>query len=231
MMANRIYMHKDFNENANHTANVINNFVSDKTDGRITDIVKSQDFDNNRTYPILIDAISLRSQHHIWLNRFRTVSVSENANKDENGNLTMFLLGGHFLKVRKKDWNATAARIDYKNSSLSLMMIEPWGNDISTLEKRMKNYTLSAINKEMASCWQMKCDIAIPKARIETAVDLSDILKKVMHIDPLNLSIQWQILNLVYFFFFCSRWALPRFSPKMSTQMVDFWNRMKIQCK
>lgn len=59
------------------------------------------------------------------------------------------------------------------------MLITPNGINVRTLEKRMKNYTSSALNIEMSNCWPQKCMIIIPKIRIETELHLNDVLKKI----------------------------------------------------
>lgn len=150
-------------------------------------IVESQ-MNNNQSDYILMSATKVRSQFHPWVNRnrFRATPISDDEiyktrTYDPNafyGHIDLFYIHGDFPKAILKDLDAEAVRMDYKNSSLSIINVHPIDIDISTLETRMKNYTLKRIDEQMGWPWRVKTH-GIRKIKIQTELDLSEVLRKV----------------------------------------------------
>lgn len=227
MIANRIYMPQDSQdivlknfssyfeyvdfEEANDTAQAINSVVNETTNGKITDIVKPLDLYNGAD-SILINAITIKSRSEFetpW--KKTSVSVDED---NTNNTLKHAILTGGKLDIgmvftgrvpiaELKDLGARAARLDFRNSSFSMILVVPTNIEFSTLESRIKNYSLSRINDQMDNCKRRKCSIFIQKLKLVTELHLNDILKKVF-IFP-NHIIRIHLISVFHLF---SRWAL-----------------------
>lgn len=137
---------------------------------------------------IKMSASNVRSRFHPWVNRnwFRATPISDDEiyktrTYDPNAfyeHIDLFYIDEDFPQAILKDLNAEAVRMDYKNSSLSIINVHPIDIDISTLETRMKNYTLKRIDEQMGWPWRDNM-LGIRKIKIQTELDLSEVLKKV----------------------------------------------------
>lgn len=163
----------EFNR-ANDTAQQINRDVKEKTMDKITDIVTSQEFED-QTGVILINVVYLRSPHHPWLidgHPFK--ELTEEERKEKLGKY--LVLGGYFLRVRTNELEAV--RMDYENSNLSFVFVKALNIEFNTLEERMRNYTLKSLSDQM-STGKRRISVGIPYVKIETELHLNDDLKKV----------------------------------------------------
>lgn len=115
-----------------------------KKEGTFGRTIANSQEDNNQTDYTLMSAINMKSQFHRWLNRYRPVSVSVNEinesagkdNSEEFYGLGLIVFSDHFPYVILNDLGAHAVRMDYKNSSLSLVIIKPRGIDISNTNEK-----------------------------------------------------------------------------------------------
>lgn len=198
----------DFNK-PNDAAQTINQFVKKKTNEKITAIVKPEEFDT-QTGAILINAITLKSKWSCPYSIEDTTSIYFFFNNvpDKLGLAVTDYMNtiGSFPTFYSRELRAKALKMDYKNSSLSLIIIMPFRGDYDTLEARIRNYTLAKVIDQMGtegcSLEHGKLKVRIPKFKIETELNLNDALKKVCTKDN-DLELQTISINISCFFFIC----------------------------
>lgn len=169
---------------ANQTAQLINNFVTVKTKGKIQGFVNPKIF-NIDTRVFLVNAIYLKS---VWLEPFPRRSSkrfhNESFYKEKFYISETETVDIEFMSMKKNLWHAVvneldvaALRLDYANSNFSFIIILPnTRTGLSSLEAQLNNVNLSTIIDQMSFS---KCHIKIPKFKVESAFKMNDILKKV----------------------------------------------------
>lgn len=168
--------------NTFETAQIINQYVKEKTKEKIKEVAKPDNFDRyDRIF--LVNVIYLKSR---WVHPFL-----KNTDRRGSGKLKLDFFTNdtnsvrvEFMTVKEKFWfatlddlDATAVRLDYVNSSLSFVIILPRSRiGLSTLESQLNNYDLSQITGQMKF---LKGDVTIPKFKVQSDFSLSKIFKKV----------------------------------------------------
>lgn len=200
MIANKIYVQqeyqlkKDFQEvavrmfsadvesvnfrNVKETVQLINDFVAEKTKGKISEIVTPATFANGGTAVVLINAIYLKS---VWVQPFPKSDPKILANFYSSETEWVKV---EFMRNKQKFWiaivpelDAAALRLDYVNSNFSFIIILPDNRfELSRLETQFSHTNLSAIIDQMVLT---EIEIMIPKFKVESEFLLNDILKKV----------------------------------------------------
>lgn len=206
LIANRVYvqqgfqLNKDFQEVAvnkfhsgvesvnfsknNETAQLINNFVAEKTKGKIKEFVTKDIFDEY-TRAFLVNSVYLKS---MWLHpfpqrsskRFYNESFYKEKfylNETETVDIQFMSMTRSFWHAVVNELNVTALRLDYANSSFSFIIILPnTRTGLSALEAQLHNVVLSEIIDQMN---YSKCHIKIPKFKVESKFQMNEILQKV----------------------------------------------------
>lgn len=166
----------DFME-ANDTANTINQFVAKSTKGRIKEIVEPDMFDEySRIF--LVNVIYLKSA---WAQPFSRRDSSSGYFWTSETEAVLV----HTMSMYKDLWmanlddlNASALRLDYANSSLSFIILLPNSRtgELNAFESQLNDYDFTTIIDRMVFG---KCLVTIPKFKVETTLNLNEILKKV----------------------------------------------------
>lgn len=161
----------------NDTSETINSFVKNSTEGKITEIVTPKQFDGQYRV-ILINAIHFKSSfsRSFWKESERKMIFANSENVNDTVFPYAMRVRGFFPRVLLTDLGGVAVRLQYKESSLSLIIICPRRISFLELEQRIRDYTLFRVINEM---WICRCEVEIPRFTIETELDLTDILKNV----------------------------------------------------
>lgn len=167
--------------NENETAKIINQFVEQKTNYSINEAVVPEMF-NETTSAILVDAITLSDS--VWIHAFPPGSQSYYEGPFFINDTAAYKI--EYMMTRTRFWshrevpglNASALRMDYANSNLSLVIIKPHNRGgLAELEERLQSYNVSKVLDHMT---YRKCVVRVPKFKVETEICLNRILKNVM---------------------------------------------------
>lgn len=168
------------------TKEIINNFVAEKTNGKIDGFVKNLKF-GQETRVFLINSIYLKS---MWQKPFSERSskrvYNESFYKEKFYITETKTVDVEFMKMKDYFWHTTVdaldvatLRLDYANSNFSFIIILPNSRTgLSMLESQLHNVVLSEIIDQMSFS---ECHIKIPKFKVESKFRLNDILKQVYY--------------------------------------------------
>lgn len=160
-----------------NVANIINSFVSNKTNNKIQNLIKPDVIDSSTTL-ILINAMYFKGN---WLHKFHEDEIFHGdfyINKNETKSVTfMKNVQQSFQFVQMTEANAKAIELKFEDSNLSFIAILP--NDLDglpALEKTIRTKHLRRILKRMnATC----VELTLPKFIIEYKIDLQHVLNRV----------------------------------------------------
>ena len=139
----------------------INDWVEEKTKGKIKDILSDDEF-----LAALVNAIYFKAD---WVNPFEAESTYEMEFTDANGKKTEI----DFMN-QSEDFNY------YEDENLQMLEMAYKGDDISMyvfLPKEGKSVTQAGVDKAIAEKKMEEVEVSIPKFKTEFDVKLKDILK------------------------------------------------------
>jgi serpin B len=160
------------------SAGIINNWVENKTNHKITDLIKTQDIDAN-TQMVLINTIHFKAdwqtkfEKHLTTEQEFWTSLTESSNVDVMSTGLAYFKGFHCNTLR-----VNAVRLPFKNMGLSMLVILPDERDgLSHLESGLTNENLLDLNAKIGDDFIFH-KVKMPKFKIESSVDLGDTLSK-----------------------------------------------------
>lgn len=160
----------------NETIELINNFVEEKTNGKIKEIVTADKI-TPLTRIFLVNSIYLNST---WAQPFPL----RGTRRDKFYISETETVDVEYIGMKKSVWhtdvnelNAEALGLDYANSNFTFIIILPnKRTGLSTLEAHLPNIDLSEIVDQMRD---HEHRIKIPKFKLQSEFQMNDILKKV----------------------------------------------------
>lgn len=163
-------------EQSVQAADTINNWVKEKTNDRIKDIVLAGDL-NEDTALVLVNAVYFKG---MWKNKFDPLltrnlpfHVNENVVKEVP---TMFKQD-QYNYGELPDINAKFIEIPYKGNSISMVIILPDEvNGLAEVEKKIKSINLNDI---LSHGYEQEVKLFLPKFKIESKINLNTPLKKI----------------------------------------------------
>lgn len=197
-IANRIYVQQDYKLNKNfkevaiskfksgieslnfadavNSANTINHFVEEQTNGKIKDMIKSDQLDAE-TRSVLVNAIYFKAN---WEQPFSSdlTEKSDFYNSETEKVSTDFMfMDSDFNLAYVDDLDAKVLELRYAQSNTSFVIVLPNNKTgLATLETKFKDYDLTKITDKF---YLGRCEIMIPKFKIEYEINLNDVLKNV----------------------------------------------------
>lgn len=171
----------------------INNFVENKTKGKIRELIKPNML-NADTRVVLVNAIYFKGD---WEHKFeakRTRKSEFQMNGIETIQTDFMSIYREFNFGYFDDLEASALEMKYANSNLSMVFVLPNAvTGLPALEDKMKDYESSTIVSKLEP---ENIDVSIPKFKVEYEIKLNDVLKNVRTVKIL--------ITFVYvFFWFC----------------------------
>lgn len=163
--------------NGDASAKTINDLVKNRTQGKINDIVKSSDFNDN-TEIYLVNAIYFKANWEVKFNK----NLTKKGDFHAIGNQVVPVEYMHLkAKLPYGDWGTKQAQVlemRYANSPYSFVIVLPHkGMDLLTLQNR---FTAEELNSFMRTDMdEADVEAQIPKFAIEYEVDLQKVLEKV----------------------------------------------------
>lgn len=159
---------------ADESANTINQFVEEQTNGKIKNLIKSDQLDAE-TRTVLVNAIYFKAD---WEQPF-SLQYTEKSdfynNETDKVSVDFMFMDSDFNFAYVDDLDAKALQLNYANSNISFIILLPNNRTgLQALESKIQDYDLKKIEFEFE-----RCEVLIPKFKIEYEINLNDVLKNV----------------------------------------------------
>nr|XP_021200831.2 antichymotrypsin-2 isoform X3 [Helicoverpa armigera] len=165
----------DFAKNT-EAAKEINTWVEEATNKRIKDLV-SADSLNADTAVVLVNAIYFKGK---WVSQFSKEDTKDrdfSVSKDKTISLPTMKQSAYFNYGESQELDAKLLEMPYEGDKSSLLIVLP--NEIDGLDSLLNKLKDPAVlRKAVDSMYNAKVDVSMPKFKIETKIDLADVLKK-----------------------------------------------------
>nr|AWD77173.1 serpin [Anatolica polita] len=164
----------DFAQNE-ASAKAINDWVKEKTREKIQDLIQAGDL-NSDTRLVLVNAIYFKGD---WLHKFDKELTKKEPfylNNEDKVDVQMMHIKRKYYFSEREDLDAKILQLPYTNEDLSMVIILPNKRDgIKDLEKKLESFDLNNITEGL---WNVEVNVALPRFKIETTIDLNDPLTK-----------------------------------------------------
>lgn len=164
--------------NKTGVARTINDFVSDRTHGKIKDFIKPQIITNDAAV-LLVNAVYF---HDEWIYKFdkaNTVAGNFYINENETVRVDYMTTTDYFHYKWIHKLKASVLEMKYANPNNSFIIVLPWDRTgLAKLEKQLKNFDLMELTN-FDRVYNEKVTIKIPTFKAQHELKLNDILKKV----------------------------------------------------
>ncbi|XP_021200828.3 alaserpin isoform X2 [Helicoverpa armigera] len=165
----------DFAKNA-EAAKEINTWVEEATNNRIKDLVSPNSL-NADTAVVLVNAIYFKGK---WVSQFSKEDTKDrdfSVSKDKTISLPTMKQSAYFNYGESQELDAKLLEMPYEGDKSSLLIVLP--NEIDGLDSLLNKLKDPAVlRKAVDSMYNAKVDVSMPKFKIETKIDLADVLKK-----------------------------------------------------
>lgn len=166
------------------SAQTINQFVEEKTNGKIKDLIKPDQLDAD-TRTVLVNAIYFKGN---WEHQFEKEDTRKGdfyISETEKVPVDFMYMRERFNFAFVKDLDSKALEMKYANSNLSFVIILPYSRTgLAAVESKLKNYDLTKIAESMQ--YERSVDVYIPKFKVEYDIKLNDVLTNVSQRNELN---------------------------------------------
>ncbi|XP_075167856.1 uncharacterized protein LOC142240023 [Haematobia irritans] len=156
---------------------IINNWVKSKTDNAIEDLIKPNVISRD-TRMLLLSAIHFKG---MWKKPFSTENTKDMdfyTSETTTVKVPMMYKGGRASYGWYRDLEASAVRLPYADSDLSMLIVLPNSRTgLAAMMKKMKTIPLDSLTKNMITS-SRSVDIYLPKFKAELDIKLNEILKK-----------------------------------------------------
>lgn len=157
-------------------AKEINEWVEDKTNRKIKDLI-SQDSLSSDTRLVLLNAIYFKGN---WKKQFNSQFTSDqpfHISEETTVNVPMMYKEDDYIYGESEALNAQLLQIPYIGDEASMLIVLP--NEITGLDAILDKLAAGHnLLSELDNMHQMKVQVTIPKFKIETEIDLIELLPK-----------------------------------------------------
>lgn len=158
------------------SAGSINHFVEEQTNGKIKDLIKADQLDAN-TRSVLVNAIYFKGDWEQPFNSELTEKSNFYNSETETVSVDFMYMDSDFNVAYINYLDATALEMKYASSNISLVIVLPNNRmGLSALETKLKDYDLKKIAETF---YYGRCEVTIPKFKIEYEINLNDVLQNV----------------------------------------------------
>ena len=163
----------DFAGDPAGSAETINEWVEQQTNGKIKDLIPASAI-TPETYLVLTNAIYFKSD---WKYQFDSNATENRAFRLDDGewmDTEMMHMNDETISLNYSSNNdVQLLQLPYKNGELSMYIMLPKENDISSLESKLDNEYFSDLKDDMSP---EQVDLYLPKFKFELKYELSDML-------------------------------------------------------
>lgn len=157
-------------------AELINTWVSSKTEGKITKLVSADSFDE-QTRMVLLNAMHFKGK---WLHDFMEKDTKEKdfwVSEKESVKVHYMYQKEYFGYADFPDLECIALDMPYKKSDLSMLVLLPQKREgLMELVKKLKTVNLVDLAGKLVN---QEVNVHIPKFKVDYSVDLTDTMKQV----------------------------------------------------
>lgn len=166
----------DFGKSA-ESAQTINQFVEEKTNGKIKELFKS-DMITSDTRCILVNAIYFKGRWEIPFETRNTRKRDFYTSETDKTSVDFMQTNDRFnVALSIDNLDASAVEMQFANSKFSFVIVLPKSRTgLQALEGKMKDYEVSRIVENMH---KRRIYLTIPKFTVEFEIKLNDVLQKV----------------------------------------------------
>lgn len=157
------------------SADTINHFVEEKTNGKIKELFKPNQFDSD-TRTVLVNAVYFKGN---WDKPFMDVTRKMDFYNSETEKVQVDFMynDDDFNAGYIKELDATALELKYANSNMSFVFVLPESRTgLAVLETKLKDYDLTKIAENFR---EDRYEVYIPKFKVEYEIELKEVLQKV----------------------------------------------------
>jgi serpin B len=166
----------DFSKNED-AAKSINNWVEEKTNNKIKDLIASDSLDSD-TRMVLVNAIHFKGT---WVYQFDPKDTFKGPfylNEKDTATVDFMKIKKHFKYGVMEDLDASAIELPYKDSNISMVIILPNSKTgLAALESKLTSIDINELSSRMYS---QEVNVEIPKFKVEFDIELNEPLKKVL---------------------------------------------------
>lgn len=158
------------------SADKINYWVEEKTNKRIQNLISPSDL-NADTQLVLVNAIYFKGLWKEAFNEQQTSKLPFWLDETHSEDTDVMSQTNKFLYGEFADLGFSALRMSYEKSDLSMLVLLPIKRTgLADLEKNLHSFELKNITSRMSL---RKVDVNLPKFKIESNINLNEILKMV----------------------------------------------------
>lgn len=185
-----LLMEVDFVKENQNTVQKVNDWVKEKTNGMIKEIIESLD---PSTVMLLLNAIYFKG---LWKFPFeprctRPRTFYNRGQSDQGKEVPMMFMSKKFRYVEMETYKAL--ELPYKSDAVVMVLLLPKEMDgLKNLETQLTVELLSETIKSLYSC---TVDVSLPKFRIEYSKTLSETFKKLGMVSAFNSSANFTGIN------------------------------------
>ncbi|KAL0892299.1 hypothetical protein ABMA27_015467 [Loxostege sticticalis] len=166
----------DFAKNVEAAA-TINAWVEDNTNKRIKDLVSPDSLDES-TRAVLVNAIYFKGS---WADKFDKALTQDRdfyVTREKTVKVPTMFKNGEFRYYRSEELDAQLLELPYEGGESSFLIVLPNQIDgIELLENQLQDPAL--LNEAVSKMYNAEVDVYLPKFKIETTIDLKDVLTKI----------------------------------------------------
>lgn len=188
---------------AKKSAESINQFVEDHTNGKIKDLFKPDQL-NSDVASVLVNAVHFKGS---WAKPFHsplTRKLDFYNSDTETSQVEFMTMDSRFNAGRISELDATALELKYANSNISFVIVLPDSRTgLSALEAKLKDYDLTKIGEQLKN---LRYEIEIPKFKVEFDINLNEVLKTVSKTPLVRIDLA-RLKSFIYVLLLLSRWV------------------------
>lgn len=168
----------DFENNKSGAVKKINKWIAKKTGNKIKEIVNVEMIDEGSAL-VLINALYFKGD---WFEHFKKGSTtSQEFYVKEGSTVNVEMMKGTKTGYYKydEDLMAQVVALPFQNRRIQLVIVLPEQKDgIKNLEEKLVSTSLTQLTKNL---YKNVIDLSLPKFKLETSMDLNEILSEVRH--------------------------------------------------
>jgi len=160
---------------SNGAAQIINRWVAEKTNNKITEIV-TPDAVNSLTRLVLVNAIYFKGD---WLKKFNVSSTKDegfHVSANESVKVKLMYMKAKFYYGVNSELNCQAIELPYAGENLSMFILLPdQATSLSQLEEKLTSADLVNV-KEKFSMWSLEVKLWLPRFSLDEKLSLAEVL-------------------------------------------------------
>lgn len=161
----------DFVREPEKSADIINSWVSERTGGRIKDLI-SKNAISSLTRLIITNAIYFKGKWLKQFNKDRTEEANFNISEDKKVKVQMMSMREQSFNYYEDD-RVQILELPYDEKEISMLILLPKSFDITYIDEYLNSEKLEEIK---SSFIEEKVNVYIPKFKLETKYLLKDVL-------------------------------------------------------